>query len=65
MRKRSEEESACKMEWLEDTVTNELRLTSTSKSEREGVQGGSSINNGVRVGDGGTDEKTGLGDVCG
>ena len=31
-------------------------------SEREGVQGGSETSNVVRVGDGGTDEKTGGGD---
>ena len=33
-----------------------------AKSEREGVQGGSETSNVVRVGDGGTDEKTGGGD---
>ena len=35
----------------------------SSLSEREGVQGGSETSNVVRVGDSGTDEKTGGGDV--
>ena len=34
----------------------------SSLSEREGVQGGSEISNVERVGDSGTDEKTGGGD---
>ena len=32
------------------------------KADREGVHGGSEISNVVRVGDGGTDKKTGGGD---
>ena len=50
------------MEWVEKNVRSDLRQESTSKSEREGVQGGRETSNVVRVGDSGTDEKTGGGD---
>ena len=40
---------------------SDLRQASTGWSEREGVQGGSVTSNAVRVGAGGTDEKTGGG----
>ena len=46
------------MEWLEKNVRSDLR----QRIERENVQGGSETSNVVRVGDGGTDEKTGGGD---
>ena len=49
------------MELVEKNVRSDLRQASTSLSEREGVQGGSESSNGVQVGDGGTDEKTGGG----
>ena len=49
------------MEWVEKNVRSDLRQESTSLSEREGVQGGSETSNVVRVGDSGTDEKTGGG----
>ena len=49
------------MEWVEKNVRSDLRQESTSKSEREGVHGGSETSNVVRVGDSGTDEKTGGG----
>ena len=58
MRKRSEEESAGRMEWVEKNVRSDLRQANTSWSAREGVQGGSENRNVVRAGDGGTDEKT-------
>ena len=45
-----------------ENVRSDLRQESTSWSEREGVQGGSATSNIVRVGDSGTDEKTGGGD---
>ncbi len=50
------------MEWVKKNARNDLRQAITSQSEREGVQGGSETSNVVRVGDGGTDEKTGGGD---
>ena len=50
------------MEWLEKNARSDLRQAITSQSEREGVQDGSETSNIVRVGDGGTDEKTGCGD---
>ena len=50
------------MEWVEKNVRSDLRQESTSLSERKGVQGGSETSNVVRVGDSGTDEKTGGGD---
>ena len=62
MRKRSEEDSTGRMEWVEKNVSSDLRQESTSWSEREGVQGGSETSNVVRVGDSGTDEKIGGGD---
>ena len=37
-------------------------MLSSSKTEREGAQSGSETSNVVRVGDGGTGEKTGGGD---
>ena len=46
------------MEWLEKNVRSDLRQT----REKDGVQGGSETSNVVRVGVGGTDEKTGCGD---
>ena len=47
---------------MEKNVRSDLRQESTSQIENEGVQYGSETSNGVRVGDGGTDEKTGGGD---
>ena len=47
---------------MEKNVRSDLRQASTSQRESEGVQCGSETSNGVRVGDGGTDEKTGGGD---
>ena len=50
------------MEWVEKNARSDLRQESTSYSEREGVHGGSETSNVIRVGDSGTDEKTGGGD---
>ena len=47
------------MEWVD--VRSGLQQAKSSYSEREGVQGGSETSNVVRVGDCGTDEKTGGG----
>ena len=42
---KSDEESTCRMEWLEKNVRSDLRHASTSLSGREGVQGGSETSN--------------------
>ena len=50
---------------MEKNVRTDMRQASTRKTEMQGVHGGSEASNVVRVGDGGTDEKTGSGDGCG